>query len=124
MRLLQHRISVVPVTMLLRSLVFFFFFNDPATTEIYTLSLHDALPIYFGVPPAQDTSAPLAPGSCRRALVAGSLPARPPPAPAVAKPSSRCDRTGAPTHQDRSQSAAPTPPAASPPPAPSRVRSA
>src|SRR2546430_15736779 len=27
------------------SLVFFFFFNDPATTEIYTLSLHDALPI-------------------------------------------------------------------------------
>src|SRR5690606_40529970 len=26
-------------------LIFFFFFNDPATTEIYTLSLHDALPI-------------------------------------------------------------------------------
>src|SRR5687768_17758869 len=25
---------------------FFFFFNDPSTTEIYTLSLHDALPIY------------------------------------------------------------------------------
>src|SRR5436190_6798467 len=24
----------------------FFFFNDPATTEIYTLSLHDALPIW------------------------------------------------------------------------------
>src|SRR3989442_7150029 len=24
----------------------FFFFNDPATTEIYPLSLHDALPIY------------------------------------------------------------------------------
>src|SRR6266699_6007972 len=24
---------------------FFFFFHDPATTEIYTLSLHDALPI-------------------------------------------------------------------------------
>src|SRR5207249_10307345 len=24
---------------------FFFFFNDPSTTEIYTLSLHDALPI-------------------------------------------------------------------------------
>src|SRR5207248_11504395 len=24
---------------------FLFFFNDPATTEIYTLSLHDALPI-------------------------------------------------------------------------------
>src|SRR5438445_13572734 len=27
------------------SSVFFFFFNDTATTEIYTLSLHDALPI-------------------------------------------------------------------------------
>ena len=27
-------------------LSFFFFFNDTATTEIYTLSLHDALPIY------------------------------------------------------------------------------
>src|SRR6266540_6230264 len=27
-------------------LCFFFFFNDTATTEIYTLSLHDALPIW------------------------------------------------------------------------------
>src|SRR5215211_8277987 len=27
------------------SFLFFFFFNDTATTEIYTLSLHDALPI-------------------------------------------------------------------------------
>src|SRR5258708_26039992 len=26
----------------------FFFFNDTATTEIYTLSLHDALPIFSG----------------------------------------------------------------------------
>src|SRR2546430_4766739 len=31
---------------LLHLLSFFFFFNDTATTEIYTLSLHDALPIY------------------------------------------------------------------------------
>src|SRR5215216_8110673 len=34
---------------------FFFFFNDTATTEIYTLSLHDALPIWttwqLDVPP-------------------------------------------------------------------------
>src|SRR4030043_2428893 len=30
------------------SLLSFFFFNDTATTEIYTLSLHDALPIYPG----------------------------------------------------------------------------
>src|SRR4051812_49591649 len=28
-----------------------FFFNDPATTEIYTLSLHDALPIFVRFPP-------------------------------------------------------------------------
>src|SRR2546422_5674098 len=28
------------------SCLYFFFFNDTATTEIYTLSLHDALPIY------------------------------------------------------------------------------
>src|SRR2546426_11649352 len=31
---------------LLIAFFFFFFFNDTATTEIYTLSLHDALPIY------------------------------------------------------------------------------
>src|SRR5438105_14280497 len=30
------------------SFFFFFFFNDTATTEIYTLSLHDALPIWVG----------------------------------------------------------------------------
>src|SRR3712207_7289121 len=29
-------------------MIFYFFFNDTATTEIYTLSLHDALPIWFG----------------------------------------------------------------------------
>src|SRR5256885_16994059 len=29
-------------------ILFFFFFNDTATTEIYTLSLHDALPISPG----------------------------------------------------------------------------
>src|SRR2546430_7162055 len=31
---------------LLQVKLFFFFFNDTATTEIYTLSLHDALPIF------------------------------------------------------------------------------
>src|SRR2546430_12647416 len=30
------------------SIAVFFFFNDTATTEIYTLSLHDALPIFRG----------------------------------------------------------------------------
>src|SRR5258706_1086792 len=29
----------------------FFFFNDTATTEIYTLSLHDALPIFLRIMP-------------------------------------------------------------------------
>src|SRR5258705_2993023 len=32
------------------TILFFFFFNDTATTEIYTLSLHDALPISGGGP--------------------------------------------------------------------------
>src|SRR2546425_10485757 len=47
---------------------FFFFFNDTATTEIYTLSLHDALPIStspasaVGVRGACGPSAALAPG--------------------------------------------------------------
>src|SRR3712207_9428834 len=36
---------------------FFFFFNDTATTEIYTLSLHDALPI-SAASPSTTTSAP------------------------------------------------------------------
>src|SRR6266540_7136501 len=32
--------------------MFFFFFNDTATTEIYTLSLHDALPISLACRPS------------------------------------------------------------------------
>src|SRR5215813_8463561 len=41
-----------------RSLQLFFFFNDTATTEIYTLSLHDALPISSVCPvrPARSTN--------------------------------------------------------------------
>src|SRR2546429_4439484 len=39
--------------MLASSFFFFFFFNDTATTEIYTLSLHDALPILV-VHPARE----------------------------------------------------------------------
>src|SRR2546427_3693784 len=35
----------------------FFFFNDTATTEIYTLSLHDALPIYLRLLRAPDSRA-------------------------------------------------------------------
>src|ERR1035441_10797918 len=36
---------ILSLYLLVSVLVFFFFFNDTATTEIYTLSLHDALPI-------------------------------------------------------------------------------
>src|SRR2546422_9868762 len=35
-----------PHSLFLHTFFFFFFFNDTATTEIYTLSLHDALPIF------------------------------------------------------------------------------
>src|SRR3712207_8573184 len=46
----------------------FFFFNDTATTEIYTLSLHDALPIYRTSPtdrPCPDPGQPGALGAAR-----------------------------------------------------------
>src|SRR2546425_10723919 len=53
----------------------FFFFNDTATTEIYTLSLHDALPISTH-PPARPSRPPW--GS-PRAPRSRSLPSRPAP---------------------------------------------
>src|SRR5215217_9563117 len=43
--------------------VFFFFFNDTATTEIYTLSLHDALPSY----PPRTATPTRSPGATRAA---------------------------------------------------------
>src|SRR3712207_9200311 len=63
----------------------FFFFNDTATTEIYTLSLHDALPIYspfrnlsasfgwetgcgFGPRPHAHAGLPRTAPSCRRTV--------------------------------------------------------
>src|SRR5438552_15385899 len=53
-----------------------FFFNDTSTTEIYTLSLHDALPIYLDtgwrVPPHFGRASPLehaARGRCRHVHV-------------------------------------------------------
>src|SRR3712207_9067449 len=39
-------LSVIMTYKMMSMRVYFFFFNDTATTEIYTLSLHDALPIY------------------------------------------------------------------------------
>src|SRR5437588_13127918 len=44
MALLHRAVSCLSSTLLC---CFLFFFNDPATTEIYTLSLHDALPIFL-----------------------------------------------------------------------------
>src|SRR3712207_7348518 len=59
----------------------FFFFNDTATTEIYTLSLHDALPIWAwrwpSAPRAGPSTSPAAP------------PTRPSPIPCSAAASSR-----------------------------------
>src|SRR5436190_22084514 len=48
---------------------FFFFFNDPATTEIYTLSLHDALPI-SDAPIIESASTP----GARAAAIRGASP--------------------------------------------------
>src|SRR2546426_4656581 len=39
------QVQLLLIVLLLNLCGFFFFFNDTATTEIYTLSLHDALPI-------------------------------------------------------------------------------
>src|SRR5258708_24404810 len=50
--------------------ILFFFFNDTATTEIYTLSLHDALPISRAM---KDTSTSR-PCFRRHALIKGVLP--------------------------------------------------
>src|SRR5439155_21070065 len=59
---------------------FFFFFTDPATTEIYTLSLHDALPIcpsnvprgrHFKTCASTYTASPARSNMCR--LLSGSV---------------------------------------------------
>src|SRR6266480_1867381 len=56
---------------------FFFFFNDTATTEIYTLSLHDALPISHICPPRRASSVPSAtrpkPGTRSNAAYDGGI---------------------------------------------------
>src|SRR5260221_10601571 len=53
----------------IRSVLFFFFFNDTATTEIYTLSLHDALPISLPVALLFGPSGARRPGSLKAAIV-------------------------------------------------------
>src|SRR2546429_3635302 len=54
-------------TILYILIYYFFFFNDTATTEIYTLSLHDALPISRRVTPARCES-------LRSPAISGRLP--------------------------------------------------
>src|SRR5260370_38617770 len=59
-----------------RFLIFVFFFNDTATTEIYTLSLHDALPIFSVVmaslsPSMGETYTDLAEEAARARVFAG-----------------------------------------------------
>src|SRR2546428_11376751 len=54
---LYHAIFI-NISILSPPFFFFFFFNDTATTEIYTLSLHDALPILTQIPSGQRVSAP------------------------------------------------------------------
>src|SRR5438132_12467740 len=68
----------------LPSSLMFFFFNYTASTEFYTLSLHDALPIYADVPV-----------SSRRHSVAQELSRRDATAPCVipvSKPDRKCTR--------------------------------
>src|SRR3712207_9307844 len=58
-----------------RLLVLIFFFNDTATTEIYTLSLHDALPIWARVQRADAWRRDR--GACGAGHPAGTRPPRP-----------------------------------------------
>src|SRR5438270_5549743 len=62
---LRPLLSRAPATSVFRS-SFFFFFNDTATTEIYTLSLHDALPISPGTSRRSSRPPPLRRAWARR----------------------------------------------------------
>src|SRR2546429_6570200 len=57
--------------------VSFFFFNDTATTEIYTLSLHDALPISSTAPTLHDRTCNTRTGPHKRARSSAKKEARP-----------------------------------------------
>src|SRR2546430_16508375 len=74
-------------------MLLFFFFNDTATTEIYTLSLHDALPISGD----GDPDARRVPRGRRRRGRTAAVPDRPAPVPghAGAGPSDARARPGA-----------------------------
>src|SRR5258708_19460265 len=99
-----------------------FFFNDTATTEIYALSLHDALPIFR---PSRSTPRPSAPATARRSPL--RFPAarlrstsRGPSRPARATRATVPTPAPAPTPPPASSSPTPTPtPPPPPPPRPS-----
>src|SRR2546422_11319297 len=80
---------IVSVRYSLHASLFFFFFNDTATTEIYTLSLHDALPIC--------TCSSFRPRSASNRCGSFSTPQRPNPGSSTslrrASASSRSDRS-------------------------------
>src|SRR3712207_8997361 len=69
---------------LFHTMVFFFFFNDTATTEIYTLSLHDALPISERCAPSP--ARPCSSGTLPEAGILQHPPAGPRPASSSAAP--------------------------------------
>src|SRR5215204_7133599 len=52
------------IVLILSVLGYFFFFNDTATTDIYTLSLHDALPIWGTEQAARPPTAPIRASPC------------------------------------------------------------
>src|SRR6266496_852478 len=57
-----------------RVFLFFFFFNDTATTEIYTLSLHDALPIFPRFRATYQALAPAAPAKLAASEMPSAVP--------------------------------------------------
>src|SRR3712207_7401184 len=66
-------------------MMYFFFFNDTATTEIYTLSLHDALPIYGAARDVRLRGPPAGLPGLRRGSARDRAAARAPAQPAHAR---------------------------------------
>src|SRR2546430_4591989 len=110
------------------NLFFFFFFNDTATTEIYTLSLHDALPISWAA--TVDRLPVRAPGRGRRAARpparCGSerwaRPARPSAPPRFRDSRAKRERVVSAAANPPAPAAGPATPAAAPAPPRSRRR--
>src|SRR2546427_716645 len=70
------RVGVACVMTLVSPASVLFFFNDTATTEIYSLSLHDALPIWLGVN-GFEVAVPVPPPELTTALVLVKIAALP-----------------------------------------------